>query len=305
MKKNLLQKYFDNSLNDKEDTLLKVLEKKKIYENKDSIFKDDIHEKRIKNEIFVGINSRKENKHVWKQFIRVAAAILVMFGLGMGYNSYKSPTVFSNNLKIPQSYTLPDGSKITLSSGSSISYNDDFNETFRSVKLKGEAFFEVKRNEAKPFRIRTGMVNTEVLGTSFNIKELDKAVKVTVVTGLVKVYDNANEVKIKPQQEATYNTENNKLIKYNVDNDYATSWLKDKYRLNRVNIIQLADFVTQRYGVKLVYADKEIETKRITTTVRKGETIDDFINKINNLEEFIISKTGVNELEIKLAEIDD
>lgn len=304
MKRNLLQKYFDNSLNDKENTLLQILEKKKIYENKDEIFSSTKHEDNLKSEIFSAVNAKKKKSISWQTFIRVAAAVIIMFGLGMSYNFYDTQsnlTEFSNNTEIPQSYTLPDGSKITLSPGSSISYNDDFNDKLRSINLEGEAFFDVKRDKTKPFRIKTDDLSTEVLGTSFNIKQLEKTVRVTVVTGLVKVYNNASEVMVKPQHEAIYNTESNELIKHEIDNDYATSWLKDKYRLKKINVIQLVDFIEQRYGVRLVYTDKEIETKRITTTIRKGESISDFINKINSLDEFVITKNDENELQIKLA----
>ncbi|MEN8138658.1 MAG: FecR family protein [Bacteroidota bacterium] len=301
----LLHKYLNDDINDQENLALLVLEKKKIYDKKDEVFKNHLHESKLKMDIFSGINAKRVKKMSLYRALQIAATVVIMLGIGLGYiinSAYFGTTELSNNLKNPQSYNLPDGTEITLASGSSIFYDADFDDEFRKVELKGEAFFDVERDENRPFIIKTDRLNTEVLGTSFNIKQTDKAVKVTVVTGLVKVYDNKNEVKVKPQHEAVYNINSSDLVKHQIDNDYATSWLKDKYRLNRVDIIQLTDFVEQRFGVSLLYKDKEIEHTLITTTVRKGESIDDFIEKINDLEEINITKLNANELNVTLVE---
>lgn len=304
MKNSLLNKFFSNNLNEDENIALRILENKMIFDNKDEIFKNEFQEEKIKNEILLGVNSHKESIFSWQNFIKIAAAIVIMFGIGIGYNSYSSKsnlTEFSNNLNIPQSHTLPDGSKITLASGGYISYGNDFNKDLRSIELKGEAFFEVAHDKTRPFRIITNHLNTEVIGTSFNIKQTENNVKVTVVTGLVKVYDSKHEVKVKPHHEVIYDTGNGDLVKKEIENDYATSWMKDKYRLKKVTVEQLVEFIEIRYDIHLIYSDSEIGEKRFTTTVRKGESLDDFINKVNNLEEFVITKTDDKLLQITLV----
>ncbi|GHB86630.1 FecR family protein [Persicitalea jodogahamensis] len=85
---------------------------------------------------------------------------------------------------------LPDGSKVTLNPGSRLSYDPSFNQSRREVTLTGEAFFKVKRDETRPFVVHTGELVTEVLGTSFRIKQNSrgKSVEVSVREGKVSVY---------------------------------------------------------------------------------------------------------------------
>jgi len=66
-------------------------------------------------------------------------------------------------------FILPDSSIIWLNKNSSIKFNNNFKEE-RTIYLDGEAYFEVKRDESKPFVIHTPSSYTRVLGTSFNLK---------------------------------------------------------------------------------------------------------------------------------------
>ncbi len=83
--------------------------------------------------------------------------------------------------------TLPDGSNVKLNSNSSISYPKDFFQN-RRIKLEGEAFFNVVRDESNPFVVKTENFQTEVLGTSFNVFAYKNTkAKVSVASGKVKV----------------------------------------------------------------------------------------------------------------------
>lgn len=85
---------------------------------------------------------------------------------------------------------LPDGSMIWLEGGSSFSYPEKFRGKERAVYLSGEAFFEVTGDASNPFIIRTPLVETKVLGTSFNIEAYgQKQVEVVVVSGKVAVHE--------------------------------------------------------------------------------------------------------------------
>jgi ferric-dicitrate binding protein FerR (iron transport regulator) len=64
---------------------------------------------------------------------------------------------------------------VQLNPNSTISYPEHFGQKTRTVYLKGEAFFNIKRNPAKPFVVHTGDLVTEVLGTSFTIKSYENS----------------------------------------------------------------------------------------------------------------------------------
>lgn len=114
-----------------------------------------------------------------------AAAILIISFCGIWYyflNTITTQTL-TGEVKHVQLY---DGSLITLNENSSIAYKRRYFGK-REINLKGEAFFEVKRDEEHPFFVDSDSLKVTVLGTSFYIKNSDKQKNVTVITGKVKV----------------------------------------------------------------------------------------------------------------------
>lgn len=89
--------------------------------------------------------------------------------------------------------TLDDGSTIYLARNTSLSYPAIFASDSREVKMKGNAFFDIAKNPAKPFRIETETIIVEVLGTAFNITSDEKGkFRLSVLRGKVKVTQKEN-----------------------------------------------------------------------------------------------------------------
>jgi transmembrane sensor len=125
---------------------------------------------------------------------RAAASILVVIGLGwLGYlwlNQQPSKPLIAKVLESKNQTTehlLPDGTKVFLNQNTQLTVAADFNQTSRSVTLKGEAYFEVKRDEQKPFVIQVNGSEVKVLGTTFNVKAYGPTVSVTVTSGKVQL----------------------------------------------------------------------------------------------------------------------
>ncbi len=125
-------------------------------------------------------------------FWRVAASMLVMIGLGwLGYQflqPIEKPEI-AKVLKTQQNtleQTLPDGTKVYLNQHSTLTTAADFNDETRTVTLQGEAYFDVKRDETRPFVIKANGTEVRVLGTSFNVRAYDKRVSVAVTSGKVQ-----------------------------------------------------------------------------------------------------------------------
>ncbi len=84
--------------------------------------------------------------------------------------------------------TLTDGSTVMLNSNTELSVPKKFTGATRSVKLKGEAFFQVEPDSLKPFIIDAGLGTVKVLGTSFHVKAIPGAdLLVFVESGRVEV----------------------------------------------------------------------------------------------------------------------
>lgn len=172
----------------------------------------------------------------WKIWA-MAATVLICVGLALKWYAWQdSPEQLirqsiatsnwgvidlTNHSSTVQKVTLEDGSVVQLNPNSTISYPEHFGQKTRTVYLKGEAFFNIKRNPAKPFVVHTGDLVTEVLGTSFTIKsyENSKSIEVLVRTGKVSVYERKNEEKQKrngviltPNQKVVFVKDSRKII---------------------------------------------------------------------------------------------
>ena len=129
-------------------------------------------------------------------------------------NHKPAVAALDNNLKTPYGgeykVTLADGTKVWLNAGSSLKYPAAFNGNDRTVEIKGEGYFEVAENKAKPFRVLTSDgTEVKVLGTKFNVKayEGESAVTATLVSGAVAIQNGAEQKNIKPNQQAIVTSE--------------------------------------------------------------------------------------------------
>ena len=130
-------------------------------------------------------------------FLKVAASVLIIGSLalaaGMWYSGVKQPspyTVKQNYKGEKKRVVLPDGSIVWLNAESTIKYSSTFDGPQREIHLEGEAFFDVVRDEAKPFIVHTPSgVYTRVLGTSFNVNAYpdSRDIEVAVASGKVAV----------------------------------------------------------------------------------------------------------------------
>ncbi|KIO76644.1 hypothetical protein TH53_13960 [Pedobacter lusitanus] len=161
----------------------------------------------------------------FRHFAAAAAILLVLGGtylyrnrISQVFNPVHQTEVFSKTAERKQ-LLLADGTKVWLSPESKLSYPDRFNGSKRIVSLDGEAFFEVTHDADHPFIIQSGLVNTTVLGTSFNVSAYKNQpdINVTLVTGKVAVtLKNTNHeqpVMITANQRITVSRSTEKITK--------------------------------------------------------------------------------------------
>ena len=149
-------------------------------------------------------------------WIKYAAAVLLMV-VSVGYLSYKGgqneiQSSFGDIvIATPQGsrtqLSLPDGSKVWLNAGSSISYSQGFGYIDRLVKLVGEGYFEVAHNEKLPLSVVSENVCVKVLGTKFDFRDYptDAEAIVSLTEGSVAMCSKKNPDEnqlLKPGQRA-------------------------------------------------------------------------------------------------------
>lgn len=161
----------------------------------------DIAFEQIENKIqFI---SMTKTRRITLRFVAgVAASFIILVACYYSYSTFKNVNeeqIFVQpEAQLIESLTeygkqsnlkLSDGSIVKLNAGTKLVYPEKFIGNKRELKLHGQAFFDVARNENAPFIINTTDMQITVLGTSFDIKSFDEdnISKVTVLSGTVKV----------------------------------------------------------------------------------------------------------------------
>ncbi|GGF16356.1 FecR family protein [Echinicola rosea] len=150
---------------------------------------------------------------------------------------------------------LPDGSKVVLNASSTIRYRDDFGKVNRDLSLQGEAFFDVKRDVAKPFSVMTGKVTTTALGTSFNVSAFDQAhPSIKLATGIVEIRrenpEKEEKLKLVPGEEAFMDPDNS-LAKRQFDVSSAFLWKDGVLFFDRTPFGEVVKTLERWYAVEI------------------------------------------------------
>ena len=153
---------------------------------------------------------------------------------------------------------LSDGTRVWLNSESELEYPVKFGRGEREVRLQGEAFFEVARDEARPFIVTAGDVRTRVLGTSFNVKAYadEDDVLATLFTGRVEVApirDLARRVVLSPGRQADWNARAGRMEVSEVDLRHAAAWRRGMFIFDSEKIGDITRQIERWYGVHFVY----------------------------------------------------
>ena len=198
----------------------------------------------------------------------------------LAYNAgeAKRQEVVYNTLSTPSGgqyqLILPDGSKVWLNASSSIHFPTIFNGKERSVTVTGEAYFEVVKNAAMPFRISVKDMQVEVLGTHFNIMAYDdeNSMNTTLLEGSVKVTKGAVNKLLAPGQQSVINSAGEINIK-DADIEEVMAWKNGWFQFNAYDIKMVMRQISRWYDVEVVYEGK-IPTGHFTGLVSRDNDIE-------------------------------
>ncbi|MGV3502790.1 MAG: FecR family protein [Adhaeribacter sp.] len=134
-----------------------------------------------------------------------------------------------NTISTPRGGTfkivLPDGSRVWLHAASSLTFPASFTGKERRVQMTGEAYFEVAKDPAKPFKVQAPNSLVEVLGTRFNIMAYpeEPEQKTTLVEGAVQFSSQAGSAVLKPGEQVVWK-DKQKLRVLQVNTDQVLGW---------------------------------------------------------------------------------
>lgn len=178
--------------------------------------------------------------------------------------------------------TLSDGTKVMLNANSTLEYPASFDDAeVREVRLKGEAHFEVTKNPHRPFMVKAGEMQTQVLGTIFDVKAYRKdAPKVTLMQGKVKVSNADTEVEMRPGQTATLQSD--KIVVSKASSS-ASDWLEGDFDMDQVTLAEAMSDIGAWYNKTVVFQSQANMGKLIHFRFSRRASLQEIITALNEM----------------------
>lgn len=223
------------------------------------------------------IHSRK----YWFGNIRTTAAAVAILLIGFStlwmMNRARNNQILSQQTEIispagqKSKIVLPDSSVVWLNSGSSLKYKGNFNRKEREVILEGEAYFEVAKNKSKKFRVKTGILNVDVYGTAFNVKNYgnDDFQEITVSEGRVGISGKAGEIRqLIRGDQAILNKKSNEIVFTKNSPEVINAWKNNELIFDNTPLEEAIKYLERWYGVQITIDKAMIGKHKYTFKIK-------------------------------------
>lgn len=238
------------------------------------------------------VNQQKKAKKavLSRQFMFAAAAIALLVVLSvvsvMKYSGHivtEQYTYMTDERK--STFTMEDGTVVTLNKNSKLNFTNAFGKTERSVKLEGEAYFEVAKDASRPFKVNIDGASIIVLGTHFNVKGDAGAEEITatLVEGSIRFEGAKQHIVMTPNQQLTFSRLTNKIDIKHVDTDSFTSWKSGLLKYKSIPFIELIAELEKIYKVQIKLENKKLAEPYVTVsgTFSKDQNIEEILKVIS------------------------
>ena len=224
------------------------------------------------------------NRNTGTNWLPIAAAAVLLIGGGwIGYALYQQNAAnqvvniqANNEVRVD---TLPDGSVVHLNKNSGISYVGTF-KSKREITLTGEAFFDVKHDEAAPFTVHVNDVTIKDIGTAFNVKSKEHNTQIIVESGIVQVSRSNNAVRLTRNQMVSISPEDKQLkVEESIDDLYG--YYRDPvFNAVHVPLSRLVEVLNQAYSVNIRIENAALRNIPITIPIKWTDPLSNVLEAI-------------------------
>lgn len=212
-----------------------------------------------------------------------AAAAAVALFVNIFFGKDPVTTTCSTAFLEIKEVVLPDSSRVSLNSATTLTYDSDFNKKDRIVTLSGEAFFDVSKNPSKPFVVRMKDAEITVKGTSFNVSAYDgeNGIQAALVTGQIQFQTGKDYIYLSPGEVINYNRLDRSMSKSRRDVSQYCSWMEGRLDCESITLDWLFSRLTSLYGVKIDYTPVRYKDRTIRVILDTSESLDDVLGALS------------------------
>lgn len=236
----------------------------------------------------------------YKYVSGIAASVVVALFMGfLVSRSNPMVTLASNDWDSETAYTLPDGTSVAFNGVSEISHPKHFAKGERAINFEGKAYFDVVKDESKPFVIHCGSMDVEVLGTSFllDADKNDNRYLLDLYTGKVRMtaFDQKgrelSQIEINPGERGVLNVAEGALKAMTYPEVKEEELLNDRVLdFNNVSLSTIVETLEYIYQVK-IDLDESCASKKLTARFTDEDSVDEVIETIAAVFDFTVTKT--------------
>ncbi|MDR2969633.1 MAG: FecR domain-containing protein [Tannerellaceae bacterium] len=224
--------------------------------------------------------TKKKTSRIWI-FSAVAASFALLFILSQRFIQEEQPAEKWQSIWVPPGQraqiTLDDGTSVWLNSRSTLIFPATFVSGKRTVKLNGEAYFDVEKDTEHPFIVQTGKYDIEVLGTSFNVLAYEghDFFETSLLNGSVQINSpvrNTPVATLKPN-ERIHET-NGRLLVSAIDNPDHFRWREGLICLDDERFEDLVQKFSLYFDIRIIIENKKLLDYRCTGKFRQSDGVD-------------------------------
>ena len=265
-----------------------------------------------KDNIEISSYDKSHTYNLWLSLIKYVAIVAIAVGVGWGIKKIQGNTYLSNSKEKEVVYNeihvqkggrantlvLSDGTKVILNAATTFKYPTSFGEKNRMVYLEGEAYFEVAKDEEKPFVVKLNKQDITVLGTTFNVQAYkDESYSiVTLLSGRVmldafnELGESTSRMFLKPNQRALSDNKSGSVSLCDVNASFANAWVNGEYKFKDEPLLFICKRLENYYNVQIHLNDPRLEQIRYTGTFSLEQDIMDVFRIIDYEKQFAFKR---------------
>lgn len=193
-----------------------------------------------------------------------------------------------NRLLVPRggefNLTLADGTRVWLNAETELLYPVRFNGKQRVVYLKGEAYFDVAKNEEMPFIVQVENVSVKVYGTEFNVNTYE-GVETVLVTGSVGMKQGGKEVMLIPNQKGTFDKSAGKIVVEDVDVLTYVAWKDGDFIFRNESLGRIMDKLSRWYGLEVFYQNGESRDVHLSGNLKRYKDVQELFRSFEKISD--------------------
>lgn len=203
--------------------------------------------------------------------IAASIALLVVSGwlLLQFMNQEQENTFMATTTNVSKPYELADGSQIVLNQESNLTF--ETKDEKRIAKLKGDAYFDIARDESQPFIIQTDKIEIKVLGTAFYVDSRNEQPETQVIVeeGKVAVTSDQQTVTLVAGDKAIFNKSTGKLVKVTNEDKNFNSLKTNVLSFDNSNLQEVAFTLNRQYNIDVSLDNQQLKQCELTSTFKQ------------------------------------